>query len=99
MENSSRCLVDNSRDKGLTVPLFNGTILTENWIKGEYDRQCGIFDLAASTNPFSLRLGPFLRFLRVQQSLIMSYRTHGYNITRCDGSKKKEKKKRERERE
>ena len=29
----------------------------------------------------------------------MSYRTHGYNITRCDGPKKKEKKKRERERE
>ena len=35
------------------------SILTENWIKGEYDKQCGIFDLPASTNPFSLRLGPF----------------------------------------
>ena len=34
----------------------------ENEIKGEYDRQCGIFDFLASTNPFSLRLGPFFSF-------------------------------------
>ena len=35
----------------------------EDKIKGEYDRQCGIFDFSATTNPFSLRLGPVFKFI------------------------------------
>ena len=35
----------------------------ENEIKGEYDRQFGIFDFLVSTDPFSVKLGPFFSFI------------------------------------
>ena len=35
----------------------------EDKIEGEYDRQWGIFDFSATTNPFSFKLQPVFKFI------------------------------------
>jgi len=60
----------------------------DEMLEGDCVRECGILNISASRNPFSLRLGPI--FKSITSTTIVSYRTYGENVTRCDESKKPE---------
>jgi len=55
-------------------------------MEAKCERQYGILNISASRNPFSFKLRPVFKFITSTTSLIISYRTHAENTTRCDGS-------------